>query len=71
VDALRHIGDKVVMVQERLAYPINEAAYLVGISRATFYKEISRGAVKVIKIGAATRVPADELKKYLESLKGG
>ena len=58
-----------MVTQERLAYPVNEAAYLVGISRATFYKEIARGAVKIIKIGAATRIPADELKRYVESLK--
>jgi excisionase family DNA binding protein len=59
----------VALVQERLAYPVNEAAFLVGISRATFYKEIQRGAVKIIKIGASTRVPADELRRYIESLK--
>jgi excisionase family DNA binding protein len=58
-----------VVVQERLLYPIPEAASLVAISRATFYKEIARGAIRTVRIGGAVRVPADELRRYVESLK--
>jgi excisionase family DNA binding protein len=58
-----------LIVQERLLYPIPEAAELVAISRATFYKEIARGAIKTVRIGGAVRIPADELRRYVASLK--
>jgi excisionase family DNA binding protein len=56
-------------ITDRWAFPVEEAAFKAGVSRATFYKEIRRGAVKVIKIGASTRVLADDLRAYLESLR--
>ncbi len=58
-------------LQERLLYRIPEAAQLVAISRATFYKEIGRGAIKTVRIGGAVRIAADELRRYVESLKTG
>jgi len=52
----------------KLLYTTAGAAEILELSRATVYKEIAAGRLRVVKIGAATRIPADELKRYVESL---
>lgn len=54
---------------ERLLLRVPEAAELVGLSRARFYKEIQRGAIRTVKIGTAVRIPVDDLRAYVERLK--
>jgi excisionase family DNA binding protein len=58
------VGERAV----RLLFKVSEAAEQLGLSRATVYKEIARGAIKPVKIGAATRLPAEELRRYVDSL---
>ena len=50
----------------RLAYRIDEAAELVGISRDTIYKLIATGKLKTVKIGRCRVVTAKVLNAVLE-----
>ncbi len=52
---------------ERLAYRIDEAAELAGVSRRTIYNLIAHGKLKTIKIGKCRRVPAAALKSLTEN----
>lgn len=54
--------------QSRLAYPVNEAAQLLGISRSTLYGLIGAGDVHAVKIGGRTLVTAAELDRYLAEI---
>ena len=54
---------------DRLFYRIPEAAQMLGVSRAFLYREIAAGRLKTVKLGAATRIPADELRRYVEQLR--
>ena len=48
-----------------LAYRVKEFCHRVGISSATFYKYVSLGKIRVIKIGGRTLVPAAEVERIL------
>lgn len=50
---------------ERLAYSIEEAAYLASLSVPKIRKDIKSGALKSIKRGSRRLVPVAELKRYL------
>lgn len=50
------------------AFSPSDGAKMLAISRATFDREVARGHLRVLKIGAATRVTATELQRYLSSL---
>lgn len=50
---------------EKLAYSIEEAAYMASVSVPTIRKQIKRGALKSLKIGTRRLIMADELKSYL------
>jgi excisionase family DNA binding protein len=56
---------------DRLLYRIPEAAQMLGVSRAFLYREIAAGRLKTVKLGAATRIPAEELRRYVEQLREG
>lgn len=43
---------------------------ILNVSRSSVYNEISRGKLRVIKIGKITRISAAELDRYLASLSG-
>lgn len=47
----------------RLAYPINESAHLLGVSRRTVYQLLARGELRAVRIGDRQRIPADELAR--------
>ena len=47
----------------RLAYPIDEAATLLGVSRWSVYKLIRQGELRPVRIGARQRIPAAELAR--------
>lgn len=48
---------------ERLAYSINEASAMLGISRWSTYQLIRRGDLHSVRIGARQRIPAEELTR--------
>ena len=45
---------------ERLALRVAEYCSRVGISRASFYKYVKRGEIRIVKIAGRTLVPASE-----------
>ena len=53
---------------DRLAYRVNDAARLVGISRARAYQLLRDGRLRAVKNGTRTLILADSLREYLESL---
>lgn len=53
------------LTPSRIAYPINETADLLGVSRRTVYELIARGELRSVRIGARQRVPAAELERLL------
>ena len=50
----------------RLAYPINESAALLGVSRRTVYELIRRGTLRPVRVGARQRIPAAELARLTQ-----
>tara|TARA_R110000824_G_scaffold399843_1_gene606007 strand:- start:95142 stop:95336 length:195 start_codon:yes stop_codon:yes gene_type:complete len=52
---------------EPLAVPITEAARLGGIGRSTIYAEISKGNLKIRKVGRRTIVAMEDLRAWLAS----
>lgn len=52
-------------IQRRAAYPIPEAAFLLGISRSGVYDLISAGSLLRIKIGRRTLIPAAEIERIV------
>ena len=55
---------------EPLAVPIPEAARLSGCGRSTLYAEISKGSLKIRKVGRRTIVAMDDLRNWLASKVG-
>ena len=51
-----------------IAYRIEEAAQLVGLSRATMFRLVKRGAVRVKREGKSVMVMHRDLEAYIESL---
>jgi excisionase family DNA binding protein len=54
---------------EKLLYRIEEVVILTGLSRATLFREMAEGKLRVVKIGRSTRITADELYRYVDVLK--
>lgn len=55
---------------EPLAVPIPEAARLGGVGRSTIYAEISKGNLKIRKVGRRTIVAMVDLRQWLSSKAG-
>jgi excisionase family DNA binding protein len=55
-------------MQDKLLYRANEAAEVLGISRAKLYQLIARGALRVVHIDSAARIPASEIERYVREL---
>ena len=55
---------------EPLAVPIPEAVRLSGCGRSTIYAEISKGNLKIRKVGRRTIVAMDDLRNWLASKNG-
>jgi excisionase family DNA binding protein len=51
---------------ERLTYSVEEAARLLGISRAFAYECIARGEIPHLRIGRRILVPRSALHKFVE-----
>jgi excisionase family DNA binding protein len=52
---------------QRAAWRVNEAAFKLGLSRATIYKMASGGKLRLIKIGGRTLIPDAEIKRLIGS----
>ncbi len=52
----------------RAAWPVDEAAYQLGVGRTSVYKLAAEGKLKLIKIAGRTLVPDDEIARLI---KGG
>ena len=52
---------------EPLAYSIKNALFVLGISRTLLWKSISKGHIKVVRLGRRTLIPASEIKRLLGS----
>jgi excisionase family DNA binding protein len=48
-----------------------EAAELVGVKRATIYRQIRRGALPAARVGGSIRIPEAELRATLEATRTG
>ena len=56
---------------ERIAYPINEAAFALGISRTSLYRLHAAGEISFAKIGSRSFVTADEIDRFMSGCAGG
>jgi excisionase family DNA binding protein len=54
---------------ERLAYPVHEAAELLGIGRTKVYAEIAAGRIESVTVGSRRLVPYSALEAYIERLR--
>ena len=52
-------------MDEPLLLRVPEAAALLRISRATFYKLLADGEVPSLRVGGRTRVPLDGLRAWI------
>ncbi len=52
-------------IQRRAAYPIPEAAFLLGISRSGLYELIANGTIRRVKIGRRALIPAVEIERIV------
>jgi excisionase family DNA binding protein len=50
---------------DRLTYRVNEAAEVLGISRAKTYELIGAGEIPTVRIGGCVRVPVDALREWI------
>ena len=50
-----------------LAVSVNEAARLLGVSRATIYRLVRKEKLRLLKVGTRSLVSMDCLRKFLES----
>jgi excisionase family DNA binding protein len=50
---------------------VDQAAAELGMSRRFIYREVSRGRLRLVKFGGATRILRSELDRYLrDAMKG-
>lgn len=49
----------------RVAYSIDEASAMLGISRWSTYQLLRRGELRTVRIGARHRIPAGELERLV------
>jgi excisionase family DNA binding protein len=57
-----------VSEQPRLLYPVDDACYVLGVQRTTFYGLIRDGEIKAVKVGRRTLVAHAELEQFVERL---
>jgi excisionase family DNA binding protein len=48
---------------ERVAWPINDGAFRLGVSRATIYKLAGDGKIRLIKVGGRRLIPDAEITR--------
>jgi len=52
--------------EDRLLLSVNDAMYMMSISRGTFYGLINSGQLESLKIGSKRLIPKDAIEKYIE-----
>lgn len=62
-----HVVPTIAPPQRLLLRP-EEAAKVLGLSRAGIYRLIGRREIRSVKIGAARRIPVDALEAYVAHL---
>lgn len=55
----------------RVAYSIDEASAMLGISRWTTYQLLRRGELRAVRIGHRQRIPAEQLEGLLHPKQSG
>lgn len=56
----------------REMYPVEETLDRIGgISRTTFYKLVKDGHIKTVKLGRRTFVMAEEIERFLATVRDG
>ncbi len=58
-----------VQAHEKLLLTVEEAAERLALGRTMVYAELRAGRLESVRIGAARRVPADALARYVERLR--
>ena len=57
-----------MQTNDRLLYRMNEAAEVLGISRAKAYELANSGAIPTVRLGASSiRVPAKQLRDLIDA----
>lgn len=56
-------------LSERLSVRIPVAVELTGISRSKLYELIRTGQVAIVKVGAATVIPMESLRQFIDANK--
>jgi excisionase family DNA binding protein len=56
-------------LSERLSVRIPVAVELTGISRTKLYELIKTGQLRIVKVGAATLIPMESLRQFIDSNK--
>lgn len=54
---------------EKLLYSVEEAGELLSFKRSKMWQFISQGRIRAVKVGKATRIPADELHAFVSKVK--
>lgn len=54
---------------EKMLYRVEEACTVTGLGRTKLYSEIALGNLKVVHFGKSVRIPADELRAYVDRAK--
>ncbi|HKS70517.1 MAG TPA: helix-turn-helix domain-containing protein [Ktedonobacterales bacterium] len=64
-----HHHDPIPLSQRLLLRP-EEVAAILGLGRSTIYELLRSGALAVVHIGRATRIPARDLQRWIEQHSG-
>ena len=59
------------MSTEPLIYKISVAMAKLSVSRATIYRLVSKGDLKLVKIGAASGITAESINAFVRRLLAG
>src|SRR3954452_2851957 len=54
---------------DKLLYRVEEACIVTGLGRTKLYDEIAKRRIGVVHFGKSVRIPADELRAYVDRAK--
>jgi len=54
---------------DKLLYRVEEACMVTGLGRTKIYEEIAQKRIGVVHFGKSVRIPADELRAYVDRAK--
>jgi len=54
---------------EKLLYRVEEACLITGLGRTKLYDEIAKDRLRVVHFGKSVRIPAEELRAYVDRAK--